>query len=81
MRKNLFNDFLDGKSLGTGRGQERQAAHLVVEFFAAGTGALQDNHHHSDSQSDSQKMVKRGAQQEQRTVQPERTVQAMQSTE
>ena len=64
MRKNLFNDFLDGKSLCAGCGQKRQTPHLVVELFAAGAGALQDDNNHGDSQSDSQKMIKRGAQQE-----------------
>src|ERR1700687_4315706 len=80
MRQNLVNHFLNGKCLRACGCQERQAAHLVIQFFASSARTFQDDHHHGDSQGHSQKMVERDAQQEERAIRSERRVQPMQST-
>src|SRR5947207_6096445 len=81
MRQNLVNHFLDRKRLRARGGQERQAAHLVVQFFASRARTFQDDYHHGDSQGHSQKVVEGHAQQEKRAIQPERTIQPMHSTQ
>src|ERR1700687_2607388 len=81
MRQNLVTHFLDRKSLRARGGQERQATHLVIQFFASRARTFQDDYHHGDPQSHSQKMVERHAQQEERALQPERTIEPMHSTQ
>ena len=81
MRQNLINHFLDGKRLHACGCQQRQATHLVIQFFTSSARPLEDNHHHGDSQGHSQNMVERHVQEEKRTIPPERTVQPMQATQ
>ena len=81
MRQNLINHFLDGKRLHACGCQQRQATHLVIQFFTSRARPFEDNHHHGDSQGHSQNMVERHVQEEKRTIPPERTVQPMQATQ
>ena len=46
--------FLHGKRLRARCCQERQAAHLIVEFFGAGARAFQNYDNHRDPQGHSQ---------------------------